>query len=355
MFQRSVELFASVDRVLSLHDDYMRSPADYPDQDYWDAVDAMVKTYANGALPTEARAMQRVVEAMATKLRDMDVNGRWEPNRWSNLVADLKVCRDRDLPRTDFKRLEPIATLVEEQNVPYWQVAKMYGLVDRQTGEPLRELAEREHRHPGSVLGRQYPHPDQERLDYAEGFLSAYAAYSAAHGVRQIDTPEQLSAKAQAERPFCPESWEELFALTPPVSIQQLMAMKGATEAEVLDEARRCGSIPHLPVHEQALVQQTKARQERARKEQDHEHDKQAIAEANNGGQADPERGNGKDGPGDEGNGAPKSIEEQIIELAEQGKEHQEIKAATGAAINKIKETIRAHQAKKVAAAAGDA
>ena len=52
----------------------------------------------------------------------------------------------------------------------------------------------------------------------------------------------------------CSETWAELFALSPPISFEQLKRMKCCSLSEIYARARIHNAIPHLPPEEQAAA-----------------------------------------------------------------------------------------------------
>jgi len=239
MLARTVELLDAVDRVLQAEEDF-----EEPDQGYWDIIEHCLTTFREGDLPAACRPISEIVGRIAPELDRVDAEGiPLGRTRYYALLKQLAAERNKAEPRQ--KTIEPIEMLVE-QGVNPKQICAMYGLVD--ASGPRLDWLRQERENPGTVLGPVVPHPDEASRQEVEAFRTAREEF-------QGKNPERQKASREPEDQPCHESWEELFALRPPVSIQQLAAMKCCTPAEVVRMARKLKAVEHLPIAERTAVE----------------------------------------------------------------------------------------------------
>jgi hypothetical protein len=213
---RVVELLTAVDRVLYWYDDWVEDRREEPRQAFWDAVDDMIKLFAEGSLPSECRNLDRHLVVVAQLIKAIEEGALLlRSDRFAQAFGQPLSLRDR--------ALEGASTDV------------LLAFQDQHNGSapPVRRRA-----------------------------------------------AEKVEAPAKVEKPYCPESSEELFALDPPISFHQLMMMKGATMEEVHAEARRCGAINHLPTHEQEAARAALKELQARRRERDEKETTEVITAA---------------------------------------------------------------------------
>lgn len=178
---RKEQILLAVDNLIRVHDDWEnddRAPI-VPTEAFEQALEDCVHIVCNGDIPTECREMNTAVSRLAVEWEDyrnlerVNPNGTPHDSMWAAYREIVQARRGAiaPVPRT----LESVAQL-REQKVPDYQIAKMYGTRDPSTGlhtptwigpffdengRIRHDQIDKEHKKPGSVLGKNWVHPDE--------------------------------------------------------------------------------------------------------------------------------------------------------------------------------------------------
>ncbi len=212
---RYEEMTAAVDNLIRAHAAWKASQQDAPDLSYWDAEAALITVFTSGDIPYDGREINEAVMNLAIHSEAFDAGGIPDPPQsyWAAYEAVVAIRNRMEIQEE--KTLEPISVL-DRQGVPHEQIARIWGLVDPKTGRGQAYLVQRELDKPGSVITKDYVHPDRRRTE------------------REREAANRNVASATASRPRkvepCPETPMELFEQGVPPN--QAAKMLGITEDE---------------------------------------------------------------------------------------------------------------------------
>lgn len=207
MSRRAEQLVELVAEFLRVHNAYVEDDNQQnPTEVYWDALEAVLDSFAEGEIPASCRELAAAVERLAEEFEVYDNRHNVSvmyPHEafWTarQAVATLfEQSKARELPP-----LESIAQL-DAQKVSHRQIAQIYGFVDQQ-GRVLPHLVQKELDSPGSVTktpgaidGRTWRDP---RI--VDDEPSAERHHSELLAKRQ--------AVAEVDQQACPESARDLW------------------------------------------------------------------------------------------------------------------------------------------------
>lgn len=231
MSRRETRLRTAVTNFLKTHADWVKdSNRSTPDEIYWDAVDEMLDVFAAGDIPADCRDLADKVERFARECEAFDSRQNVD-----NLYPDSEFWAAREAIEAAFKasgkkELPPLESMEElrKADVPDWQIAKIYGLVD-DSGNPLPHLVEKELKTPGSVIGKGTGWVDPRLRDQKRE--------EAADDAGEDEAMEAKGRRAAKEAAPCPESPLDLWEQGVPV--QQAAKMLRRPLAEVVAEFKR--------------------------------------------------------------------------------------------------------------------
>lgn len=184
----------------------------------------------NDEIHANARPLVMFIDAFAAKWIEFTdlaragamVDPAGTPKLWSAYTSILD-----NLETPKFKAPEPIEQLVRRENVPSWQVAKLYGW-GNDTAKVMEELEK-----PGTHYNASWVHPEQVKFD---------AEIEAKWSKRKpLDLPPAYAdlPGEQVVKAVAPESLETLIQQRVPVD--QIAKMKGMSIEEVEQSASEMG------------------------------------------------------------------------------------------------------------------
>lgn len=224
---RVAELEAALDNFERIHLEWVdQTNRTNPDATYWDGVVGLIEVFHEGDTPESMKAFAAAVDVLDKALEDFDerpdVDNLMPRDSFWKATEGIFNLRKQQRQAFKPKRLESMQEL-NEQKVPLWQIAKIYKLLD-ENGEPDQDAVRRELATPGSVIGPDWVHPDeQDRRRQLERQAERRSAITS--------TTRQ---RVKAAKPVCPESCEELFRQG--VSAAQVAKMLGREEEEIQAE-----------------------------------------------------------------------------------------------------------------------
>ena len=201
--KKTAERFlAAIDAVLA-HEDY-----DTDQEGFWALVDTATEADPGTDLGEKWTDLHL---AWLDFCKEVDVfDERWNPNDmphdklWA-AIADLTDCRNTlDAPPKSAMPPEGIKAYSEAPGMGHDQVALAFGLVDSR-GVPQLDLVRKELDEPGSVLDKNYVHPDDAKG--VERRQEAHTAY-----VERLQAIQEVKEVKEAEDSAeCPETPQELY------------------------------------------------------------------------------------------------------------------------------------------------
>lgn len=203
-------------------------------EDVFDALESLASLAGlqNEEVHAGARRLMLYVDAFAAqwvKFTDLSQAGAdVDPAGSAELWAAFNAIRD-NLQPPEFKKPEPIEQLAQRENVPAWQIAKIYGW-----GEDVRKVQE-ELEKPGTHYDpKTWIHPSQVALD--REIDQKWARRT------PLDVPQtRVEPEAQQPAPIAPESLETLIQQRVPV--EQIARMKGISISVVEQQAAMMGVV----------------------------------------------------------------------------------------------------------------
>ncbi len=225
MASRSEQLRHTIAAFLDEHKRWQGDPnRKTPDGPYASAVDDLRAVYESGSIPVECNPLCKPIENLLAEWDAFQDAEQSEPHHTLWLAVKQLGQALAPIANPPMRHRESIETL-HGQDVPHWQIAKIWGIVDER-GQPLQGLIaqllkdpDALHR-PGFLLGRDWVDPDAARR------LKEEAAANEAYA-----NVEAKSAKQKKNRKPCPESPEQLYLQEVPKP--QAAAMLCVDEAEV--------------------------------------------------------------------------------------------------------------------------
>lgn len=198
-----------------------------PDATYWDGVVNLIDVFRNGDMPESMRAISECVEDLYEELDDYDHRENIDKvmpdeSYWEATQALLDTRRQQQIAARP-KRLESIKEL-NDQKVPLWQIAKIYGFIDPLNGEPDTQRVQQELDKPGSVITKDWVHPDERKRRDED----------IARQSRLASLGNRTRRKVQQAKPVCPESCRDLWEQK--VVVAQAAKMLDRPEEEVAAE-----------------------------------------------------------------------------------------------------------------------
>ncbi len=170
---RETELLDATRQFLYEHECWVAAGDDdrpHPDEEYWDAVDALVESFDVGDIPQSLRDVFQAVESFREQVdafgQRADV-ARAMPNKqfWKarEIVEEVYFSTIHAETEPVYPPLEPIKLLIDGDQygsgkVNWQQVAKMYRWFDRD-GNPDVAKVMKEYQDPGSVIGPDWVDP----------------------------------------------------------------------------------------------------------------------------------------------------------------------------------------------------
>lgn len=239
---RKEQILLAVDNLIRVHDDWEdddRAPI-VPTEAFEQALEDCVGIVCNGDIPTECRDVNTAVSRLAVEWEDyrnlakVNPNGTPYDSLWSayRAIVHARIGAIATVPRT----LESVAQL-REQKVPDFQIAKMYGTRDTSPGlhsppwsgpffddnsRIRHDLIDKEHKKPGSVLGKDWVHPDEiSRVEKEKLELDTRLKRLEAQQEQRDDTPYE--DPATIEEMLHEGAFPAQIAKTKKVSVQRVL------------------------------------------------------------------------------------------------------------------------------------
>jgi hypothetical protein len=222
-----MELQSALDNFERIHTEWVDNPNRViPDATYWDGVIALLEVFDHGDMPELMKPFGEAIAKLDAALCEFDdrsdINNHMPKDGFWAAVEGIFNLRKQQKIAYRPKRLETIAEL-NQQDVPLWQIAKIYALVD-ECGKPDTEAVKAEIAKPGSVITPDWVHPDErERRRLVQ---------------QQDERRKTITAATQKKvsdaKPVCSETCENLWKQK--VGVEQAAKMLRRSEDEIQDE-----------------------------------------------------------------------------------------------------------------------
>lgn len=232
--ETKARILAAVDRLAKAHDELWVKPQLYePPMGYWEHVDHLLEVVEESDIPAELKPLERAVKELDRALETVDHGDViLDRSGYVALYEKVQLLRRQQQPKIP-TMLEPVADLFKLNGMRPEQVAKMYGFI-RADGTPDVRAITQERDKPGSVLGKQYPDPNES---IRRQFQEEEAIAARVLELLELDPSEDVVAEEPQE---CPETYEELFSLKG-MTIAQIARMKGVEQNAVVQMAHDLG------------------------------------------------------------------------------------------------------------------
>lgn len=154
MSRRAQQLVDLVAEFLRVHEAYVEDDNQQnPNEVYWDALTAVLDSFAEGEIPASCRELADAVDRLRDEFEVYDnrheVSVLYPHQAFWSARAALASLFERSKAR-ELPPLESIAQL-DAQKVSHRQIAQIYGFIDGQ-GRVLAHLVQKELDSPGSIL-----------------------------------------------------------------------------------------------------------------------------------------------------------------------------------------------------------
>ena len=220
---RRDNLFAVVDRLTQIHNEWVDSDLRNPNDVYWDAVSLVVKSFDEGEIPNDCRKLFECASDLSRELEIFDARDYASTGYPQNGFWEARQRLEDARKQTSARGVKPMESIKEldAQGVSHEQIARMYKIVDPNTGEPQGWKIKQELAEPGSVIGKDWKDPAVAELERQQKESTRRSRGSLA----------EKSGRAEAASAPCPESPLELWQQG--VSIEQSARMLKIPMAEV--------------------------------------------------------------------------------------------------------------------------
>lgn len=204
---RQEELERALDNWERIHLDWVESVnRPNPDATYWDGVVNLIDVFRNGDMPDSMRELADRVEDLYEELDDYDHRENIDKvmpddSYWAATQAVLDARKQRQVAARP-KRIESIKEL-NDQKVPLWQIAKIYGFFDPLNGEPDTRPVQQEIDKPGSVITKDWIHPDERKRREEESSRRERLATLGPRTARKVRQAKPVSPES------CRDLWEQ--------------------------------------------------------------------------------------------------------------------------------------------------
>lgn len=235
-------MLEATDSFLRAHDEWVEAPdTDLLTPEYEQALEDLLEGFADGDIPGRCRDLVAAVGTLAEEWEKFQgYVSQLRPHPRDSFWAAVEQVRQarEGAGEPQRKPLESVAQLVK-QNVPLSQIAMyIYGYQPHEgakhvgpfmrNGVPVQELIDQEVKEPGSVVPKDWVHPQEQARQRAEQ-------------ERRTRCLRRLQEKVRSA-PVAPESVEQL--LREGVFANQIADMKQISVEEVYAEADRLGLKP---------------------------------------------------------------------------------------------------------------
>lgn len=237
MSRRSEQLRAIAQEFCRVHDAWVENEnKPSPDEEYWDAADAMIESFSSGEIPGDCRTLDDAIQAFADQVEKFDNRDNPEVSYpgesfWAarEKIAAILLEAAQGKVAKALTPLETIPVLVA-QGVNLLTIAKIYGFKDR-NGEWMLGLVQKEIDQPGSVLRTPGAIDGRDWKDPRVKDDEAGNAVGERHATALAEKSKRAGDKAAKKSKPCPETPKELWQQK--VSVQQAAKMLLLDEAEV--------------------------------------------------------------------------------------------------------------------------
>jgi len=209
-----------------------------PPARFWERLESFLAVYDAGPCPPLfVGAIETAIARLRLRLQEFDQSEVVIPGAQFH---DAMMGLERELDKFE-RRLqspvwvEPIQQVLKSDSCPSdTQIAKMYSLIDPNTGHPQVHLVQQERAQPGSIIAADWLHP-RERARREQ-----FQAWEDGRQLFEKADPEQNIVKSQ--RAPAPESWAELYWTG--VDLPQAAKMKQVTLEEAEQKYKEVAAKP---------------------------------------------------------------------------------------------------------------